>query len=125
MSNFYNLYFVIKNSKGVPGFPSDTAPLLFFSQADIIILFVVCSYNRITALQFIQLKCKFIRKICIQFINLHTNLLHSITVADCNCSVVFGLKVISYTERSTDLILSSVTFTNVSTIIIFTVIFLA
>ena len=72
-----------------------------------------------------KLECEFISKVRIQLVDLHTNLLHGITIADCNCSVVFGLKVISYTERSTDLILSSVTFTNVSTVIIFTVIFLA
>ena len=72
----------------------------------------------------IYLKCKFISKVCIKLIDLHTYLLHSVTVTDCNCTVILRLKVISDTERSTDLILSAVTFTDISTVIVLTVVLL-
>ena len=77
------------------------------------------------SLYFINLECEFVCEICIQFINLHTNLFHGVTVTDSNCSIVLRFEIVCYTERSTDLILSSVTFTDVSTVIIFTVVFLA
>lgn len=74
--------------------------------------------------KFIYLKCKFISKVCIKLIDLHTYLLHSVTVTDCNCTVILRLEVISDTERSTDLILSAVTFTDISTVIVLTVVLL-
>ena len=70
------------------------------------------------------LECKLISEICIKFINLNTYLLHGIAVTYSNSSVIFRLKVISNTERCTDLILSSVSFTDISTVIVFAVVFL-
>ena len=69
-------------------------------------------------------ECKFICEVSIQLINLNTNLLHGITVTDSYHSVSFGIEIVGYAERSTDLVLSSVTFTDVSTIIEFAVVFL-
>ena len=70
------------------------------------------------------LESKFISKISIQLVNLNTNLLHGITVTNSYHTICLGIEIVGYAERSTDLVLSSVTFTDVSTIIEFSVVFL-
>ena len=72
-----------------------------------------------------NLECKFVSKVCFQLVDLDTNLLHGVTVTDSNCSVILRFEVVSDAVRSTDLILSSVTFTDVSTVIVLAVVFLA
>ena len=65
------------------------------------------------------LESKFISEISIQLVNLNTN-----TVTNSYHTICLGIEIIGYAERSTNLILSSVTFTDVSTIIKFAVVFL-
>ena len=69
------------------------------------------------------LKCKLVCKVSVQLVDFHANLLHGITVADSYCAVCLGLEVIGYAERSTDLILSSVTLSDISTVVILAVVF--
>ena len=64
-----------------------------------------------------ELECQFLVEVVLKFRDRNTNLLHSVSVTYCNCAVFLRLEVISYAERSTDLILSSVSLTDVSSVI--------
>ena len=68
---------------------------------------------------------KFLCKICIQIFDLNSLLLHRITVTDSHCSVCLRLEIVSNTEWGSDLILSSVTFSDISSVVKLTVIFLS
>ena len=63
-------------------------------------------------------------KPCIQFFNLHTNLLHGVALTDRDASVRLGIKVICDAVRSSDLIFSSVTLADRSSVILFAVVLL-
>ena len=70
------------------------------------------------------LECKLICKVSIQIFDSNTLLLHGITEAYGNAAICLGIKIVSYAERSTDLILTTISLTNVSSVIKFTVVFL-
>src|SRR5699024_1455798 len=70
------------------------------------------------------LKIKFLFEISFQLFNLYSFLFHSITVSYGNCPIIFRVKVIGDADRSTDFVLAAITFSNVSSVVIFTVIFL-
>ena len=74
---------------------------------------------------YMKLKRKFIRKVSIQLVDLHTYLLHGITVTDGHCAVRLRLKVIGYAERSSDLVLTTVSLTDITSVVKLTVILLA
>ena len=68
---------------------------------------------------------KFLLEICLQIFDLDPFLLHCITVADCHRSVFFRLEIVSHAERCSDLVLTTVTFSDVSAVIILAVVILA
>ena len=70
---------------------------------------------------YLHLVFKFLLEVSLQIFDLHTLLLHRITITDSYSTICLRLKIVSHTERSTDLILSSVTLTDVSSVIEFAV----
>ena len=66
----------------------------------------------------IKLSSKPVRKI----INLYALLLHGITEPDGNRAILCTVKIICNTERCSDFVLAAVTFSDISSVIIFTVI---
>ena len=73
---------------------------------------------------YLSLKSELILKICLKIFYLNSFLLHSISVSYCYSIILFRIKVICYTEWSTYLILSSVSLTDISSVIKLTVIVL-
>ena len=63
------------------------------------------------------LKPEFILKIALKLRDRHAHLLHGIAVADGHCVVSLGIEVICDAERSADLVLPSVTFSDVAPVV--------
>ena len=70
------------------------------------------------------LECKLICKVSIQIFDSNTLLLHGITETYGNAAICLGIKIVSYAERSSDLVLTTISLTNVSSVIKFTVVLL-
>ena len=73
----------------------------------------------------IKLPLKFLSKVSIQIFDLNTLLLHGITITNGNSTVFFRIEIISNTEWCSDFILTTITLTNVTSVIKFTVILLS
>ena len=71
------------------------------------------------------LESELIFKVCFKIFYLNSFLLHSISISYCYSIILFRIKVICYTEWSTYLILSSVSLTDISSVIKFAVVVLA
>ena len=69
-----------------------------------------------------MLKRKSVCKICVQLFDLHTLLRHGVAVTDRHTAVGLRVKIVGHAERRTDLILTTVAFTNIASVIILTVI---
>ena len=74
---------------------------------------------------FKSLPLKFLLKVRFEIFNFNSFLLHRITVTNSNCSVFFRIEVISYTERCSDLILTAISLTDISSVIEFAVVVFA
>ena len=73
---------------------------------------------------FYFLKCHLFSKIFIQICNGNSFLFHGITVSYSNSTIFYRIKVIRNTVRSTNLVLTAVSLTDISSVIKLTVIVL-
>ena len=97
----------------------------FFCGRTSAFFFIRCLYRAVSDSGIFFLPLKLLCKISIQVFDLDSLLLHGIPVAYGNCSVFFRLKVISYAEWRSNLILTAVTLADISTVIKFAVVLLA
>ena len=66
---------------------------------------------------FIFLPFKLLFKICFEIFDFHSLLLHRIAVTYCHCAVFFGIEIIGYAERCTNLVLTAVSLTDVASVV--------
>ena len=64
-----------------------------------------------------RLEAELILKIVLQLCNRDSHLLHGIAIPDSHCTVCLRVKVVGYAERSSDLVLSSVSLSDVSSVV--------
>ena len=66
---------------------------------------------------FLFLEAEFVLQVALKLCNWHSHLLHGIAVADSNSAVCLRVKVVGYAERSSDLILSSLSLSDISSVV--------